>query len=54
MKDPSSAIIHHALTVARPMLTASTLTAILIASAVMLERLEKESHHHHRKLLIRL
>ena len=54
MKNPSSATTQHVLTVARPMLIASTLTAILIASAVMLERLEKKSHHHHRKLLTRL
>jgi len=47
MKDQSSAIIYHALVVARPTLTACTMTAILIASAVMLEQLE--NIHHHRR-----
>ena len=54
MKNPSSAITQHVITVGRPMLIASTLTVILTASLVMLERMEKESHHHHRKLPIRL
>ena len=47
MEDPSSATICHALTVARPTLTACTMTATLIASCAMLAQLEKI--HHHRR-----
>jgi len=53
MKLQSSYITFHALYVARPMLIARTLTDILIASYVTLERLEK-SHHHHAPPLRKL
>ncbi|ADP00022.1 hypothetical protein CYOG_00001, partial [Cyanophage 9515-10a] len=47
MKNQSSSTTYHVISVGRPMLIACTMTAILIASAAMLEQVAK--NHHHRK-----